>query len=146
MSSRSAHITSCAMQTSANCAGTNRMSHGGHTCSLNVSNRGCWVSGTAVRPVSFAALDLSLCPTKFQFLLGAGIFKRRVQDTVSTLSTLYPLLQLPCSSCNLQGSSFTVQSSGLFPLLPPTQSMMMRSWLVPIVLRTSFLYNLLMGV
>ena len=32
------------MQSSANGAGTNRMAHGGHYCSLNVQNHGCWVS------------------------------------------------------------------------------------------------------
>ncbi|KAI4879584.1 hypothetical protein NFI96_026538, partial [Prochilodus magdalenae] len=35
---------SCIVQPSANGAGTNRMTHGGHHCSLNVRIRGCWVS------------------------------------------------------------------------------------------------------
>ncbi|KAI4892289.1 hypothetical protein NFI96_026409 [Prochilodus magdalenae] len=34
----------CIMQPSANGAGTNRMTHGGHHCSLNVHYCGCWVS------------------------------------------------------------------------------------------------------
>ncbi|KAI4877211.1 hypothetical protein NFI96_003961 [Prochilodus magdalenae] len=34
----------CVVQPSANGAGSNRMTHGGHHCSLNVVSRGCWVS------------------------------------------------------------------------------------------------------
>ncbi|KAI4884224.1 hypothetical protein NFI96_011595, partial [Prochilodus magdalenae] len=35
---------SCIAKLSANGAGTNRMTHGGYRCSVNVHNHGCWVS------------------------------------------------------------------------------------------------------
>ncbi|KAI4895861.1 hypothetical protein NFI96_021428, partial [Prochilodus magdalenae] len=37
-------VTVCVVQSSANGAGTNRMTHGGHHYPLDVRNRGCWVS------------------------------------------------------------------------------------------------------